>query len=58
MEKRCSLLLILSPQLVRGQKRVLMSTVVQEISLSQMRGEVVAVKLRVEETEVGAVHDV
>lgn len=58
MEKRCSLLLILSPQLVRGQKRVLMSTVVQEISLSQMHGEVVAVKLRVEETEVGAVHDV
>ena len=57
MEKRCSLLLILSPQLVRGQ-RVLMSTVVQEISLSQMHGEVVAVKLRVEETEVGAVHDV
>ena len=58
MEKRCSLLLILSPQLVRGQKRVLMSTVVQEISLSQMHGEVVAVKLMVEETEVGAVHDV
>ena len=58
MEKRCSLLLILSPQLVRGQKRVLMSTVVQEISLSRMHGEVVAVKLRVEETEVGAVHDV
>lgn len=35
-----------------------MSTVVQEISLSQMHGDVVAVKLRVEETEVGAVHDV
>lgn len=58
MEKRCSLLLILSPQLVCGQKRVMMSTVVQEISLSQMHGDVVAVKLRVEETEVGAVHDV
>lgn len=57
MEKRCSLLFILSPQVVCGQNRVMMSTVVQEISVSQMRGDVVAVKLGVEETEVGAVHN-
>ena len=30
-----------------------MSTVVQEISLSQVHGDVVAVKLAVEETDVG-----
>lgn len=43
--------------MVCGQNRVMMSTVVQEISVSQMRGDVVAVKLGVEETEVGAVHN-
>lgn len=49
----CSLLLILSPKVACGQKRVMMSTVVQEISLSQVHGDVVAVKLAVEKTDVG-----